>query len=486
MKWIGLCGRPHHQLNVDKLRNHSKAKHIYVCSKHFVDGRPTPDNPDPLPALTDGQSKRVRRSSKMRTVSVPQRKIQEADSIPDNVEIIRVGCDQQGVSMDIKEEMATESLIEDPTTEQSTIGIKIEHRDDQPQMRVKQEEEEEEVERLKALLAEKEQENDLLREKIRAFQATYPITPEIINNSSVPNYFRHCTGFTYDEFNKLCKFFRLPYKKTVPQTHIPSYDKLNGYIRLMPLRQQFLLVLIKLRQNFHVKDLAFKFQIDMQIISTLFSSWIDFMYDRLGSEPVWSHRDIIAKNMPDDYKAEFPTTFAILDCAEIKIEKPSSLLVQNQTYSNYKPTNTLKSLIACDPCGSIMFASTLYPGTISNQELFRQSKIKDLLEDLHQRGYLKDGDGLMVDKGFLIENNVKELGLKLNIPPLANLQMPVSDVEMTKKIAEHRVHVERVIAKVQKFKIVSGQISNSMLENINRIWFVVCMLSNFQQHIIQA
>ncbi|XP_055065067.2 uncharacterized protein [Misgurnus anguillicaudatus] len=487
IKWIGLCGRPHHQLNVDKLRNQSKAKHVYVCSKHFIDGRPTPDHPDPLPALTDGQSKRVRRQSKMQTVSVPQRKRQQADSIPDNVEIIRVGFDLQGVSTDITGETETKSLIENTTTEQSTIGIKIECTDDQPQMRVKQEEEEE-VERLKALLAEKEQENDLLMEKIRTFQATYPLTPEIINNSSVPNYFRHCTGFTYDGFNKLCTFFRLPYNKTVPQTHILSDDKLNGYIRLMPLRQQFLLVLIRLRQNFHLKDLAFKFQIDMQIVSTLFSSWIDFMYGRLSSVPVWSHRDIIAKNMPDNYKAEFPTTFAILDCAEIKIEKPSSLLVQNQSDSNYKPANTLKSLIVCDPCGSIMFASTLYPGTISEQELFRQSKIKDLLEDLLQRGYLERGDGIMVDKGFLIEKDVNELGLQLNIPPFArsNLQMPVSDVEMTKKIAEHRVHVERAIAKVQKFKIVSGQISNSMLENINRIWFVVCMLSNFQQHIIQA
>lgn len=33
MKWIRLCGLPHQQLSVDKLRNHSTGKHIYVCSK---------------------------------------------------------------------------------------------------------------------------------------------------------------------------------------------------------------------------------------------------------------------------------------------------------------------------------------------------------------------------------------------------------------------------------------------------------------------
>lgn len=32
-RWIRLCGRPHHQLNLSILFQHSKAKHRYVCSK---------------------------------------------------------------------------------------------------------------------------------------------------------------------------------------------------------------------------------------------------------------------------------------------------------------------------------------------------------------------------------------------------------------------------------------------------------------------
>ncbi len=60
----------------------------------------------------------------------------------------------------------------------------------------------------------------------------------------------------------------------------------------------------------------------------------------------------------------------------------------------------------------------------------------------------------MVDKGFLIEKEVEEIGLLLNIPPFARAdrQMPHADVEMTKRIAKHRVHVERAIAKIKKFK----------------------------------
>ena len=93
----------------------------------------------------------------------------------------------------------------------------------------------------------------------------------------------------------------------------------------------------------------------------------------------------------------------------------------------------------------------------------------------------------MVDKGFLIEKEVEEIGLKLNIPPFAraNRQMPHADVDLTKKIAKHRVHVERAIAKIKKIKIVSGRIPISRLGNINQIWYVVSMLSNFQPHIIK-
>lgn len=77
---------------------------------------------------------------------------------------------------------------------------------------------------------------------------------------------------------------------------------------------------------------------------------------------------------------------------------------------------------------------------------------RSLISVISQCDYLKVGDGLMVDKGFLTEKEVENIGLKLNIPPFArsNCQMSHQDVEMTKKIAKHRVHVERAIAKIKK------------------------------------
>ncbi|VDI81632.1 Hypothetical predicted protein [Mytilus galloprovincialis] len=48
--------------------------------------------------------------------------------------------------------------------------------------------------------------------------------------------------------------------------------------------------------------------------------------------------------MPQQYKHEFPTCLAIIDCTEFKIEKPSTLKSQSQCYSDYKSSTTLKSL----------------------------------------------------------------------------------------------------------------------------------------------
>ncbi|XP_056150909.1 uncharacterized protein LOC130125376 [Lampris incognitus] len=292
---------------------------------------------------------------------------------------------------------------------------------------------------LKMELQAKDSQIQLLGKELHAY-TTNALTPECLNNSHVPEYFHYCTEFTYDQFNSLCEFFKVPNDPITPQTNIPlSYKMPDIEIQKLPVCSQFLLTLMKLRQNFYHKDLAFRFQICVQSVSTLINSWVDYMYDRLGQLSIWPHRDVISQNLPVNFKEEFPNTFAILDCTELKTQKPSSLLLQSQTYSTYKSSNTLKSLVACDPRGAVMYVSAIFTGSLSDKEIFNQCNIIELLQGCIQCGYLKVGDGLMTDKGFLIEKEVEEIGLRLNIPPFArsNCQMPHADVEMTKKIAKH-------------------------------------------------
>ena len=93
----------------------------------------------------------------------------------------------------------------------------------------------------------------------------------------------------------------------------------------------------------------------------------------------------------------------------------------------------------------------------------------------------------MADKGFNIEADVESIGLKLNIPPFAHSgkQMNQHDALYTKKIAMHRVHVERAIRRIKSFKILSGRIPLSMMSIVNQIWYVCSFLTNFMPQCIK-
>lgn len=112
---------------------------------------------------------------------------------------------------------------------------------------------------------------------------------------------------------------------------------------------------------------------------------------------------------------------------------------KSQTYSDYKSTNTLKSLTGVDNLGGIMFVSHLYTGGILDKVLW---SVKP-----------KTKSDIMADKGFTIANELKEIGLCLNIPPLLGKRkrLTAAYVQNTQVIANHRIHVERPSEKLQTF-----------------------------------
>ena len=66
-------------------------------------------------------------------------------------------------------------------------------------------------------------------------------------------------------------------------------------------------------------------------------------------------------NLPRAFM-DFSNTQIVLDCTEIVIEKPSSLMAQWQTWSDYKHNNTVKLLIGVTPNGTVNFVSRLWGG----------------------------------------------------------------------------------------------------------------------------
>ena len=79
------------------------------------------------------------------------------------------------------------------------------------------------------------------------------------------------------------------------------------------------------------------------------------------------------------------------------------------------------------PSGAISFVSDCYEGSISDKKLVEVSGLLEKLEP---------GDEIMADKGFLIQDMLAPLGVRLNVPPLmkANSQMTAEDVILTKKL----------------------------------------------------
>ena len=58
---------------------------------------------------------------------------------------------------------------------------------------------------------------------------------------------------------------------------------------------------------------------------------------------------------------------------------------------------------------------------------------------------------LWLIKGFTITKELNEIGINLNIPPFApgnGSQMSAGNTALTQKIAKHRIHIERLIAKI--------------------------------------
>jgi len=147
---------------------------------------------------------------------------------------------------------------------------------------------------------------------------------------------------------------------------------------------------------------------------------------------------------------------------------------------------TLKSLVGVDPKGGFMFVSQLYTGSISDKQIVTRSGFLELLSSKKEVSEVEDGDSIMADKGFDIEEDLKNIGLQLNIPPFLKdkPQFNENEVIRTQTIAKHRIHVERAIGKVTNFLIFNTRVPISSLGTINQLWTVCCLLSNFMNPVL--
>lgn len=97
-----------------------------------------------------------------------------------------------------------------------------------------------------------------------------------------------------------------------------------------------------------------------------------------------------------------------------------------------------------------------------------------------------DNDSIMADQGFTIEKELEPLNVRLNIPSflMGRSQLTEDEVKESQSIASVRIHVERAITRIKKFKVLN-LISLTLHGSVNQIWTVACLLCNFLPPLIQ-
>ena len=250
-----------------------------------------------------------------------------------------------------------------------------------------------------------------------------------------------------------------------------------GRPRILNFKEEFFLVMCRLRQGLAERHLGHLYNISQSTVSRIVISWVNFMYLRFGQLNTWPSRKVVDDTMPQDFRSKYPNTRAIIGCTEIKCQMPSSLLLSSELFSTYKNHTTLKGLVAISPAGHISFISQLYTGSISDREITERSGFLDLRFEAN--------DSVMADKGFTIQD-LLPVSVSLNIPPFlgSSAQMPAEDVVKTQEIASLRIHVERAINKIKNFHIWDSVVSLSLFGIVNQMWTVCAHLCNVQDPII--
>ncbi|KAK5650066.1 hypothetical protein RI129_001095 [Pyrocoelia pectoralis] len=242
------------------------------------------------------------------------------------------------------------------------------------------------------------------------------------------------------------------------------------------IRNKILLTLMRIKLDVTFRTLAILFNVSRQSAQTYFHSTIQLLSLILKSVIRFPDKDEIRHNIPICF-SNFKNTRIVLDCTEISIQASKCLNCRIRTYSYYKGKHTCKFLIGVAPSGLITYVSDAYGGRTSDKAIFNCQNLIAKLEPL---------DAIMVDKGFLIEQECADNLITLIRPPFLkkNQQLSKKEAERTAEIARARVHVERSIQRIKNFRVFKNTIPWSLLPEVENIFIVAVGLTNLDSPIL--
>ncbi|KAJ8679723.1 hypothetical protein QAD02_015510 [Eretmocerus hayati] len=250
---------------------------------------------------------------------------------------------------------------------------------------------------------------------------------------------------------------------------------------VMDTRKRVLMTYMKIKQNISFRFLSIIFGsiVTEQQFGRIFVQTVLMLNKIMKAIALpWPSRLTIRENLPQCFQG-FENTRIVLDCTEIFIQKPQNLCCRIQVYSNYKGGDTIKFMTGVSPGGNMTFISKPYGGRYSDSAIFEQSGLVELLEP---------GDGVMVDKGFLIDEMCEMHRLCLIRPPFLtkknNRKFSAKESILTASIAKARVHVERFNQRIKVFDMLGGVYPISLLPIIGEVFNLVCGTVNLSSPII--
>ena len=101
--------------------------------------------------------------------------------------------------------------------------------------------------------------------------------------------------------------------------------KKPGPKRQLSSLTELFIVLVRLKVGLFVRDIADRFGISVASLSKIFCTWINFLCPELHQLFPFPSKEAVRRNMPRQF-ALYSTTPAIIDCSEVFVEVPSSML----------------------------------------------------------------------------------------------------------------------------------------------------------------
>ena len=253
--------------------------------------------------------------------------------------------------------------------------------------------------------------------------------------------------------------------------------KVKQIRKTVSIEDHVLMVLMKLRLGLLSRDIAYRFCYEASFVSKVYRKWLPGMASSLHNLLVLPSRQEIRLNLPHSFSKKYSDCVCIIDCSEIFIERPKNLTAWAQSWSNYKHNNTMKYLIGISPAGAVIFLSEGWGGRVSDKQITLESGFLDKLNY---------GDCILADRGFLIADELGERGAYLKIPKFTRgkQQLPGRDVQQSRQLSNVRIHVERVIGQLKKFRLLQSTVQISQVKLLDNVMVVISAIINLNKSVV--